>query len=166
MEICAFKGWEHLARVLLASLILYLAMINLLRLAGKRTFALLDEFEVCVTLAAGSMVAASLLFTTVPLLQGILALAGMVVVHSITTFAMSGSKIVRDVRDSEPQLLFYRGDTLTSSLRRARVLEKDVREAIRQQRLAAEDVEAVLLDTGGQFRVIRKVRGHAARASG
>lgn len=55
-----------------------------------------------------------------------------------------------------PSLLFYRGDILHRALRRERVTEADLEEVLREQGLGSfEDVEAIVLESDGQFSVIR-----------
>ena len=63
---------------------------------------------------------------------------------------------------AEPTLLFYQGHFLPDQLRRMRVLEAEVRAAIREQGIAAlEEVKAVVLETDGSFAVVKRAEGPA-----
>ena len=56
---------------------------------------------------------------------------------------------------AEPTLLLYRGRFLREALRRERVIEGEVRAAVRAQGLAAlDEVEAVVLETDGSVTVV------------
>ena len=68
---------------------------------------------------------------------------------------------------AEPTLLFYQGHFLPDQLRRMRVLEAEVRAAIREQGIAAlEEVEAVVLETDGSFAVVQRTGASATSLEG
>ena len=58
---------------------------------------------------------------------------------------------------AEPTLLFDRGEFKREAMKRQRVDEAEVRMAIRGEGVAAvEEIEAVILETDGNFSVIKK----------
>jgi uncharacterized membrane protein YcaP (DUF421 family) len=72
---------------------------------------------------------------------------------------------VRRFVTGEPQLVLHRGEFLHRTLRRVRVLEDEVRAAVRSQGVARlEEVEAVVLETDGSFSVVSRPDG--GRAAG
>ena len=70
-----FQGWEGIVRTLLVGSLAYVCLVAMLQISGKRTLAKLNAFDLVVTVALGSILASILSFQTVPLANGITALA-------------------------------------------------------------------------------------------
>jgi hypothetical protein len=51
----SFNGWSPIGRTIVVGVIAYAVVIVLLRFGGKRTLANVDEFDLGVTIAIGSM---------------------------------------------------------------------------------------------------------------
>jgi len=62
-----FQGWEEVVRTLEVGLLEYLCLVWFLRISGKRTLAKLNAFDLVVTVALGSILAAILLQKSVAL---------------------------------------------------------------------------------------------------
>jgi uncharacterized membrane protein YcaP (DUF421 family) len=57
-------------------------------------------------------------------------------------------------------MLLHRGEFLPSALRQARVIQDEIRAAVRSAGIASVvDSDAVVLETDGSFRVIRRAEG-------
>ncbi|MFC7482985.1 DUF421 domain-containing protein [Luedemannella flava] len=83
-----FESWNYVLRVLAAAVLVYPALIVLLRLSGKRTLAKMNAFDLVVTVALGSTLASVLLSTDVTLAQGVAALAGLVTLQFAIAWAV------------------------------------------------------------------------------
>ncbi len=157
MDHLLFDDWRTLLRVLLSGVIAYLGLIVLLRVAGKRTLAKMNAFDLVVTVSLGSTLATIILSRDVTAAQGGVALALLVSLQFLITWSSVRSKWLRRVFTGEPALLLYRGAFERQAMRRSRVTEGEIRAAIRSQGVAAlEDVEAVVLETDGSFSVVRR----------
>jgi len=58
---------------------------------------------------------------------------------------------------AESRLLFYRGEFLGDAMKRERVNEGEILQAMRSQGMNHHDVEAVVLETDGSFSVVNKI---------
>jgi uncharacterized membrane protein YcaP (DUF421 family) len=56
-----FETWSGLARVLVAGICAYAALVLMLRVSGKRTFSKMNAFDFIVTVALGSTLSGVLL---------------------------------------------------------------------------------------------------------
>jgi uncharacterized membrane protein YcaP (DUF421 family) len=161
-----FESWLGVARVLIVGACAYVALIVILRLSGKRTLSKMNAFDFVVTVALGSTLATVALSRQVPLVEGMLGIALLVLLQLIVTWAsLTWPRFGRWVK-SEPTVLYHRGRFVHAALRRERVTEAEVIAAVRAQGIASlESVEAVVLETDGTFSALRRAsQGEQATA--
>jgi len=162
-----FGSWGGLVRVVVVGTLAYAALVVLLRVSGKRTLSKMNAFDLIVTVALGSTLATVILSRDVALAEGVAAFALLVGLQFAITWLSVRSPAVGRLVKAEPTLLLYRGRFLPDQLRRARVLEDEVRAAVREQGVAAlDDVEAVVLETDGSFAVVERSDGPATALGG
>ncbi len=152
-----FDGWDDVTRVVVSGLIVYAALVALLRASGKRTLAQLNMFDWVVTVAMGSIVATTLVSADVAVLEGLAALGVLVASQYVVAFVSRRSARTRRFVTGEPALLLHRGRLLHRAMRRERITEEEVLQALRQHSVASlEAVEAVVLETNGSLAVITR----------
>ncbi len=144
-----FDTWSDLVRVVVVGTCAYVALMVLLRTAGKRTLAKLNAFDFVVTIALGSTLATVLLSSSVALAEGVAALALLVGLQYVVAWASVRSRRVERLVKSSPTLL-YRHGFLNDAMRRERVTVDEVEQVARSQGHANLDsVGAVVLETDG-----------------
>lgn len=150
-----FEDYFSILRVLIITVVAYVSLVIVVRLAGKRALAKLSAFDLIVTIAFGSTLATVLLSKDVAFLEGLLAflvLAGLQwSVARLSTKVPAFRKFVR----SNPALLVENGSYLHANMSKERVSRAEIDQAIRSQgvgRLA--DVAAVVLEPDGSFSVL------------
>jgi uncharacterized membrane protein YcaP (DUF421 family) len=150
-----FDGWDGPIRVVLVGTSAYLALILVMRVSGNRTLSKMNAFDFIVTVALGSTLATVLLSKGTDLAEGVTALVLLVLLQWLITRLSTWSSAITRLVKSEPILLVRGGEMLTVAMRRARVIESDVRQAARESGLASIDlVDAMVLETDGSFSVI------------
>ncbi|MEJ8570244.1 DUF421 domain-containing protein [Microbaculum marinum] len=150
-----FQNWEGLARTLVVGILAYSCLVLFLRISGKRTLAKLNAFDLVVTVALGSTLAAVLLQKSIPLAEGALALALLIVMQLCVTFLSvrwrGFSKAVR----SEPALLVRDGELCLQAMRRERITEGEIDSAVRSSGAANLSSEhTVILESDGSISVV------------
>lgn len=152
-----FDSWSQIVRVFLVAGATYASLLVLLRVSGKRTLAKLNAFDLVVTVALGSTLATVLLNRSVSWTEGVAALVALValqfVVAGISAWVPGGHAAMT----SGPTLLLADGRLDQSALRRTRVSEGELRQAVRgsgQGDLAS--VAAVVLESDGSLSVIAR----------
>ncbi len=139
--------------VLIAGLAIYLWVIASSRLVGLRSFAKMSAFDFAMTVAIGSIIAATATGTA-PLADGAAAVAVLFFGQYLVARLRRRGILNRAV-DNTPLLLFYRGDFLEDHLRRARVTRADVRAKLREANvLQFDQVDAVVFETTGDVSVL------------
>lgn len=150
-----FDSWAGLLRVILVGTAAYAVLIVMLRVSGKRTLSKMNAFDLVVTVALGSTLANVLLNDTVPLLEGIAALALLISFQFAITWLSIRSQRFQTLIKSEPTLLVHDGRYLDAALRKQRVTREEIAAALRQSGHAGiGDAGSVVLETDGSITVV------------
>ena len=154
-----FDTWLGLLRVVIVGTAAYASLVVMLRISGKRTLGKMNAFDLVVTVALGSTLATVLLNATVPLLEGILALALLVCLQFAITWLSVRSDRVRNLVKSEPTLLVHDGAYLDATLRRQRVTREEIGAALRASGEGdIGGIGSVVLETDGSMTVVPRGR--------
>lgn len=160
-----FNSWAAVGRTVVVGILAYVALVVLLRVSGKRTLSKMNAFDLVVTVALGSTLATILLSQDVALIQGIVAFAVLILLQFIVTWLSVRFLAVRNTVKANPTLLFYGGQFLHAAMQSQRVLEAEVRAAVREQGIASlNQVQAVVLETDGTFSVLQPAGDASATA--
>lgn len=150
-----FDSWSGLARVLIVGTAAYAALIVFLRISGKRTLSKMNAFDLVVTVALGSTLATVLLSRSVPLAEGVLALALLICLQYVLTWGSVRSRRVRGLIKSEPALLVRNGICLEDAMRKERITREEIEAALRDSGVAElAHASAVVLETDGSLSVV------------
>lgn len=150
-----FDSGYGLLRILVVAPLIYLALVLMLRVSGKRSLSKMNAFDFVVTVALGSMLASTILTKDVALLEGILGMCMLLLLQFIITWLSVRSERVSKLVKAEPTLLYHKGRYIDTNLRNTRVTPSEVKEATRVQGIGSmDDVVSVVLETDGSFSVI------------
>jgi uncharacterized membrane protein YcaP (DUF421 family) len=150
-----FESLESVARVVVMALLAYTALIIVLRLAGKRSLAKLNAFDLAVTVAFGSALSSIILTSDIPLADGLAALISLALLQFFVAKASVRSGRFGKIIRSTPRLLVREGRCLTEAMARERITQGELEAAIRNSGIGRiEDVAAVVLETDGSLSVI------------
>lgn len=161
-----FDSWIGIGRVLLVGSLAYLALVLILRVAGKRTLSKLNAFDLVVTVALGSTLATILLSKDVALVEGVVAFALLVFLQYVMAWWSVRSQRFETLIKAEPTLLVRSGQFLEQAMRQQRITREEVEAAMRGAGASAPvDVAAVVLETDGSISVIAEAGNNAAARS-
>jgi uncharacterized membrane protein YcaP (DUF421 family) len=152
-----FDDWFGLFRILIIGVLAYVGLIFWLRVSGKRTLSKWNAFDFVVTIALGSTLATVIMSKDVSFAEGVFALGLLVGLQFVITWLSVRFDWAETLVKAKPTLLFDKGEFIEEAMKRQRVVEAEVRMAIRAEGVAAiEEIEAVVLETDGSFSVIKK----------
>lgn len=148
-------GWsvEFLVRVVLSVLLLYALVVLIARTLGARTFASFTSFDFLVNVAAGSLVASSIMGRN--LAEGALALLCLALVQWVVSSLSARSRRFHDVVDNPPVVLIEHGQYREDVMRRVRISRQSLEQKLRGQ--GVDDVGQVrfaILESGGNVSVM------------
>ena len=150
-----FDGWDDLWRLLVVGLGGYAGLVLVLRLTGKRTLSKMNAFDLVITVAFGSTLAAVLTSQSVSLSEGLLAFTLLCLLQFAVAFFSSRFSWFEQMVKAQPALLYFKGRFLDAALKKERVSREEVVAAVRGQGAAdMGEIDAVVLETDGSFSVI------------
>lgn len=150
-----FNGWYGLLRVLVVGGCAYLALVVMVRLAGKRSLAKMTAFDLVVTVALGSTLATVILSKDVALLEGLLAMALLLGLQTLVAWLSSRYRWVGALTQSDAAVLYRDGAFDEHKMLAERITREDVMAAVRSQGLASlERVDQVVLESNGELSVL------------
>lgn len=152
-----FDSWAEILRVLTIGAVSYAALVAVLRISGKRTLGQLNAFDFIVTVAFGSTLATILLSSDVAFLEGLAALVLLAALQFVVAWASAHVPGARATITARPVALVVSGELQHARLRRNRLNESEVLQAVRSTGSGDLcDVAAVVLETNGSISVIPK----------
>ncbi len=141
-----FDNWSGVVRVLVTGTAAYVVLVLFVRISGKRTLAKMNAFDLVVTVALGSTLATILLSKEVALVEGLVALALLILLQFLVAWTSVRWPMFEAAVKSSPTVLLRDGVFLRAEMRRQRVSEEEVHAALRSAGLqGADQASAVLL---------------------
>lgn len=147
-------SWESVITIAVNAVGIYLAIIIFTRLTGKRSFSKMSSFDFAMTVSIGSMIASTVLSSTVTLVTGIVGLA-MIYGLQISVAFLRNFRGVSDLVDNSPLMLMDGNKILKNNLQKAKVTEGDLRSKLREANvLNLSQIKAVVFEATGDISVI------------
>jgi uncharacterized membrane protein YcaP (DUF421 family) len=138
--------WEKVLR----TLVVYLAIAVLVRLAGKRGLAQLNSFDLVVVLLLSNVVQNAIIGDDNSLTGGLIGAGVLVAINAVIVRVVARSGRLTAVFEGTPTTLIERGRYIRRALQREGLRAGDVTRALRAQ--GADDVQEVeraALEPGG-----------------
>lgn len=137
-------------------LFLYIIIILFTRIFGKRSFSKMSGFDFPMTIAVGSIIAATILSPNPSLTKGIFGLL-LVFVFQLGAAYLRRYKTFESLIDNKPLLLMDGEKVLTKNLLKARVTETDLRAKLREANVTSlAEISFVVFETTGDISVLTK----------
>ncbi|MEP6638872.1 MAG: YetF domain-containing protein [Chloroflexota bacterium] len=153
---------SSLPEIVLRTVIVYLFLILILRVTGKREIGQMSILELIVILVISDAVQNSMVGDNITLWGGLVAVTTLFAADHVLKWVSDRSKRVRKALEGEPRLLVRNGRILDKALREEKVDINDVRAAVRAEGIArVEDVRLAVLETDGSISVIPMDEGRS-----
>ena len=145
--------WEFVLR----AAAVYVVLLTLIRLSGKRTMGQFTPFDMLLIVLLGNAVQNSLIGDDHSLGGGLLLAAILIGFNWVVAFVTSRSQRAERLVEGVPVVLARDGQLFRGVLRRELVSEDDFNEALRQNgEMTLTDVRIALLETNGMISVVRR----------
>lgn len=141
--------------VFLRVLLIYATVLIFLRLMGKRQIGEMQPYEVVITLIIADLATLPMSDTNIPLLNGILPLAILVLIHYILTLLTRKSVKIRRLMSGKPVIVISPKGIEYQALKDLNMCIDDLLEMIRQSNYYSFDqVLYGIIETNGKLSVI------------
>ena len=139
------------------SIFLYIIVLIVMRLMGKREIGQLQPFELAISIMIADLATIPMADTGIPIGNGIIPILGLLVMHLLISLINLKSIKAREIICGKPSILIYRGKIQEKALIKERFTINELQERIRSQNIVnLGDVEYAIIETSGQITVIEK----------
>ncbi|MGE5473554.1 MAG: DUF421 domain-containing protein [Ignavibacteriales bacterium] len=143
--------------VFFRTLILYILVVIVMRIMGKRQIGQLQPFEFVITIMLAELAAIPMQNTGIPLINGIIPIFTLLIAQIAFSYSTLKSERLRGVVCGKPSVLIEGGRIIEEELERQNYNLNDLMEQLRSKSYPnVADVEFAILETSGQISIIPK----------
>ena len=143
--------------IILRVLIIYILVLFVFRIMGKRQLGQMQPFEFVLTLIIADLATIPMAEISVPLLNGIVPLLTLVVFHFVITILTRKSNLFSKIISGKPVIIINPDGIDYSSLKKLNITIDDLFEAIRTQGyFSVGEVQYAIMETNGEVSVMPK----------
>lgn len=148
---------------LVRSMFLYIIVLAVMRLMGKREIGQLQPFELVISIMIADLASIPMSELGIPIFNGIIPILGLLAMHLIISFLNIKSIKFRSITCGKPTILIYRGKIDEKALIKERFTLNELQERMRENNVFnIGDVEYAILETNGSVSTILKPNKRAA----
>jgi len=143
--------WEFVLR----AVIVYVVLLAMIRLSGKRTMGQFTAFDMLLIVLLGNAVQNALLGKDTSMSGGLLLAATLIVLNWTVGFVTARSRRAERLLEGEPVVLARNGHVYRDVLRRELVSRDDFAKSMREQGCSDVDrIHLALLETNGHITIL------------
>ncbi|WP_348548842.1 YetF domain-containing protein [Psychrobacter sp. KFRI-CH2-11] len=157
MDMIFFDNIDKLGRIVLTAVMVYVLIVLVTKVSGKRSTSQLNNFDWIVTVMIGSLGASTILLKDIPFIEGVSSILVLYLLQFLVTKYASVSPQFSNFILSEPRIVFYQGQFLPDAMRSERLTRQEIECAMRSQGVNNfDDVEAVVFESDAKLTIIPK----------
>lgn len=146
--------WWHFP---LRAALIYVAMLVLIRLSGKRTVGEFTAFDLVLMILLGNAAQNAMIGTDTSVLGGLMVVVTLLALNWALARATARSSRMERLVEGSPVVLIRDGKVFESALRKENVAIEDLEEALRQSGCRdASEVALAMLEIDGQISVVKR----------
>ena len=138
--------------VLLRTIFLYILVVIVMRLMGKRQIGEFQPYEFVITIMISDLAALPMQDTRFPLFFGIVPIITLLFMKTLFSQVQLKSQFLRKIIDGEPSILVYKGKLNFLALKKQQI---HIDELMEEFRLSGffdlEDIQYAILENNGQL---------------
>lgn len=143
--------------LIIRAIFIYLLVLLVFRLMGKRQIGQMQPFELVLTLVIADLATIPMAESSIPTLNGVVPLITLVVVHFLLTFFSKKSPKVASLISGAPIIIIDRDGINFEAIEKLDITVEDIFEAIHGQGyFRLEDVQYAIMETNGVVNVLPK----------
>ncbi len=164
MDMLFFDNIDKLGRIVLTTAMIYVLIVLVTKVSGKRSTSQLNNFDWVVTVMIGSLGASTILLKNVPFVEGASSILVLYLLQFLVTKYASISPQFSSFILSEPRIVFYQGQFLPDAMRDERLTRQEIECAMRSDGINSfDEVEAIVFESDAKLTIIPKPSSSDAR---
>jgi uncharacterized membrane protein YcaP (DUF421 family) len=144
--------WEFMIR----AVIVFSVLLFMVRVSGRRTVGQFTPFDLLVVMLLSEAVSNSLSGGDQSVIGGLIIAGTLVALNMFASYLTSHSKKMSDLLDGSPVLLGRHGKMFDKVLKKCRLSETEVNEALHEADCKLEDMEYAFLEADGNITIQQK----------
>ena len=143
--------------IFIRAILLYVLVLIVMRLMGKREIGQLQPFELAISIMIADLAATPMSEPGTPISYGVIPILSLLVMHLLISTINIKSIKIREILCGKPSILIYRGKIDEQVLKKENFTINELQERLRGNNVFnLSDVEFAILETSGQISVITK----------
>lgn len=157
MDMVFFDNIDKLGRIVLTTVMVYVLIVLVTKVSGKRSTSQLNNFDWIVTVMIGSLGASTILLKDIPFVEGVSSILVLYLLQFLVTKYASISPQFSSFILSEPRIVFYQGQFLPDAMRAERLTRQEIECAMRSEGVHRfDDIEAIVFESDAKLTIIPK----------
>lgn len=144
--------WEFIVR----GLSVYVLLLVMVRLSGRRTVGQFTPFDLLVMLLLSEAVSNSLSGGDDSLGGGLIIAATLILLNSVVSLLSTHSRRMSVILDGTAVLIGRDGQFFDKVVKRCRIAESDLEQALRAADCARSDMQCAFLEANGEITIQKK----------
>lgn len=144
--------WEFIVR----GLVVYLFLLVLVRISGKRTVGQFTPFDLLVVMLLSESVSNSLSGSDDSLIGGLIVAVTLIAANLVIAVTTTHSRKAATLIDGSAVLLGRDGRIFDDVRKTSRVSEADIEEALREADCTLQDAQCIFLEADGSISILQK----------
>ncbi len=141
--------------IFIRTIVLYLALIVVMRIMGKRQLGEMQPFELGITLVVADLTCIPMSDPSIPFIYGILPMIALLITHVIITFIQQKHQGFRKLMNGKPIIVIENGNIDVKALGRTGLSVNDLMSGLRSSGyFNLDDVAFAILETNGKLSVL------------
>jgi uncharacterized membrane protein YcaP (DUF421 family) len=150
-------------RIIGSTLTIYLFIVIAIRLFGKKELAQLSVVDLVFILLISNAVQNAMVGPDSTLSGGLVAASTLFIVNYLLKFLQYRFPMFKKAVQGEATMLVYKGKILDSNMKRVKISEDELMEAVREHSVASlEEVDLAILEVDGEISVLSEKSQHKA----
>ncbi len=157
MDMIFFDSIEKLGRIVLTAAMVYVLIVLVTKVSGKRSTSQLNNFDWIVTVMIGSLGASTILLKNIPFIEGAASIIVLYVLQFLVTKYASISPQFSSYILSDPKIVFYQGQFLVDAMQDERLTRQELESVMRSNGIHSfDEIEAIVFESDATLNVITK----------
>ena len=147
------------------TLIVYITLIIVMRLMGKRQIAEMQPFEFVVTLIIADLACIPMTDVSIPLLYGIVAIITLFIVHQIFSILEQSGPFIKSIINGKPSIVINKNGVDLVELKRNNLGVDDLIESMRSSGYYSfDDLSYAIFESNGKLSAFENPNGQKSNS--
>ncbi|MFT8313348.1 MAG: DUF421 domain-containing protein [Clostridium sp.] len=143
--------------LMIRTIILYILLVIVMRVMGKRQIGELQPFELGITIIISDLASLPMQDTRIPIIHGVIPIVTLLFIEIIFSLLQLKIQAARLIISGKPSILINNGKVDIDVMRSQRLNMNDLLEEVRLKGYYnLQDIEFAILETSGQLSIIPK----------